>query len=235
MALVSASALQSVTTTLSNGSDYSDACEWENLKSIFHPDAYIYTTWTGKTHHLDFIAASQKGMDNGAFIMHRCHGTSTDINTEATRAVTKMKATITQRFFFDDGEADAESDCRFCFFWVKTESGEWRARYVRHWYEKVRVHATRQYVGLPFQDKLIPVNPNRVPKLDEEALQRFPSGYRYLAYCQEKTMGVKVLLDMPGHRREQSDIPGSFKKCGDKHDLLYWQSKKWVEGEDVEF
>ena len=85
---------------------------------------------------MDFIAASQKGMDNGAFIMHRCHGISTDINLEATRAITKMKATITQRFDLDGVEADAESDCRFCFFWLK-ENGEWRARYVRHWYEKV--------------------------------------------------------------------------------------------------
>lgn len=115
----------------------SDACEWENLKSIFHPDAYIYTTWTGRTHYLDFIKASQAGMDKGAFIMHRCHGSTTDINVEATRAVTKMKATITQRFTIDDCEVDAESDCRFCFFWVKMDSGEWRARYVRHWYEKV--------------------------------------------------------------------------------------------------
>ncbi|KAK4937617.1 hypothetical protein LTR10_021763 [Elasticomyces elasticus] len=197
---------------------YRDACEWENLKSIFHPDAYIYTTWTGRTHHLDFIAASQKGMDNGAFIMHRCHGISTDINTEATRAVTKMKATITQRFDLDGCEADAESDCRFCFFWTKVDNGEWRARYVRHWYEK---------------DKLIPVNPTKVPKIDEAQLQKYPSGYRYLAYCQEKTMAVKVLLDMPGHRRENG-APGGSKACGEKHDLLYWQCKKWVEDGDVD-
>nr|KAK5442243.1 hypothetical protein LTR18_006096 [Exophiala xenobiotica] len=197
---------------------YRDACEWENLKSIFHPDAYIYTTWTGRTHHLDFIKASQRGMDTGAFIMHRCHGVTSDINLDATRAVTKMKATITQRFNLDGCEADAESDCRFCFFWVKTEAGEWRARYVRHWYEK---------------DKLIPVNPNKVPKLDEQELQRYPVGYRYLAYCQEKTMGVKVLLDMPGHRRENG-VPGGSKACGDKHDLLYWQCKRWMEGEVFE-
>lgn len=123
---------------------YRDACEWSNLLSIFHPSAYIYTTWTGRTHHLDFIAASKRGMDNGAFIMHRCHGTSTDINSEATRAVTKMKATITQRFVLDGCEVDAESDCRFCFFWEKVgedgegvKEGEWRAMFVRHWYEKV--------------------------------------------------------------------------------------------------
>ena len=154
-------------------------------------------------------------MDAGAFIMHRVHGSTTDINPSATRAVTKMKATITQRFTLnDDCEVDAESDCRFCFFWSKDpHSGAWGANFVRHWYEK---------------DKLIPVNPNKVPKLDEEALKALPSGYRYLAYCQEKTMGIRVLRDMPGHRREP-DTPS-----GRKHDDLYWKCKQWVDGEDVE-
>ena len=26
---------------------YRDTCEWENLASIFAPDCYIYTTWSG--------------------------------------------------------------------------------------------------------------------------------------------------------------------------------------------
>jgi hypothetical protein len=203
---------------------YRDACEWENLLSIFHPSAYIYTTWTGRTHHLDFIESSKAGMDKGAFIMHRVHGSSTDLAPAGIRAVTKMKATITQRFAGlqcmsggGECEADAESDCRFIFFWQKeTEgemAGEWRARFVRHWYEK---------------DKLIPVNPARVPKLDEERLKNYPTGYRYLAYCQEETMGVKVLLDLPGHRREGGNVNGK------KHDLLYWQAKDWLEGKDID-
>jgi len=157
-------------------------------------------------------------MDAGAFIMHRCHGISTDINTSATRAVTKMKATITQRFVLDGCEVDAESDCRFCFFWAKEENGDWKARFVRHWYEK---------------DKLIPVDPRKVPSMDDKLLKEFPSGYRYLAYCQEKTMEVHVIRDMPGHRRENG-VEGGSKASGEKHDLLYWQAKKWVEGEEVE-
>ncbi|KAK4993109.1 hypothetical protein LTR50_000595 [Elasticomyces elasticus] len=198
---------------------YRDACEWENLESIFAPDAYIYTTWTGRTFYKDFMTASKAGMDKGAFIMHRCHGASSDINASATLAVTKLKATITQRFTIDDCEVDAESDCRFCFFWAKGTAdnnipqGEWRARFVRHWYEK---------------DKLIPVNPARVPKLDEERLTGYPVGYRYLAYCQEATMGIKVILDLPGHRREGENVNGR------KHDLLYRQCRDWLEGKDVE-
>lgn len=173
-------------------------------------------------------------MDNGAFIMHRVghmktpgivphlidptlqiHGTTTDINKEATRAVTKMKATITQRFNLDGVEADAESDCRFVFFFSKdTKTGDWGANYVRHFYEK---------------DKLIPVNPEKVPKLDAEKLKEYPTGYRYLAYCQELTMGVKVVRDLPGHRRDVGTINGA------KHDTLYLQIKEWMDGKDIDF
>ena len=102
--------------------------------------------------------------------MHRCLGATTDINEEASRAVTKLKAIITQRFVLQGCEVDVDCDCRFCFFFEKgTEqvsdipSGEWRARYVRHWYEK---------------DKLIFLNPKNVPDLDEESLAKYPPGYR---------------------------------------------------------
>ena len=142
--------------------------------------------------------------------MHRIHGSTTDI--QGNRAVTTMKATITQRFLLDECEVDAESDCRFCFFFEKG-GDKWGACFVRHWYEK---------------DKLIPVNPRKVPYLDAAKLGTYPPGNRYLAYCQEATMGVKVKLDMPGHRREGSSLNGQ------EHDRLYMQAKMWIEGQDVE-
>ena len=87
---------------------------------------------------------------------------------------------------------------------------------MRHWYEK---------------DKLVAVDPGRVPReLDQERLMGYPVGYRYLAYCQEKVMGVRVKRDMPGHRR----VAGEGDPCGEEHDRLYWQCKRWVEGEDVD-
>ncbi|OQE16902.1 hypothetical protein PENFLA_c026G02105 [Penicillium flavigenum] len=187
---------------------YRDACEWENFESIFHEDAHVYTTWSGRVHFKDFMEASKAGMDKGAFIMHRCHGVTTDITPEATRAVTKMKATITQRFTIDGCEVDAEADCRFIFFFEKV-SGSWGARFVRHWYEK---------------DKLLPVDPNKVPKVDEAKLASYPEGYKCLAYCQELTMGVSVLTDMPGHRRHVGTVNA------EKHDLLYQQAKDWLDG-----
>jgi len=190
----------------------SDACEWENFASIFHKGAYVYTTWSGRVLYTDFIEGSKAGMDKGAFIMHRCHGVTSDISLDGRRAVTKMKATITQRFIIDGAEVDAEADCRFCFFFEKLD-GRWGARFVRHWYEK---------------DKLIPTNPAKVPQLDIEKLNSYPEGYKYLAYCQEATMGVEVLKDMPGHRRHEGT------PSGDKHDLLYQLSKDWVEGKEIQ-
>ncbi|KAM0554868.1 hypothetical protein ACHAPJ_006603 [Fusarium lateritium] len=191
---------------------YRDACEWENFESIFHPDAFVYTTWSGRVHYADFIAASKAGMDKGAFIMHRCHGSSTDINAAGTRGMTKLKATITQRFEVDGAEFDVEADCRFAFYFKKID-GKWGAHLVRHWYEK---------------DKMIPANPAKFPEVDEAKLATYPPGYKYLAYWQEATMGVKVLLDMPGHRRHVGTVNL------DKHNELYWLAKQWLEGEDIE-
>jgi hypothetical protein len=174
----------------------------------------MFTTWTGKTPYLDFIAGSQKGMDRGVFVLHRTHGLTTDISTALTRAVTKMKATISQRFVIDGCEVDVEADCRFCYFWSNNpQTGSWGADCIRHWYEK---------------DKMIPVDPRKVPHLDDERLKRYPAGYRYLAYCQEETMGIKVKLDLPGHITDKG-IKGGMGEA------LNSQARAWVDGEDVPF
>jgi hypothetical protein len=57
-------------------------------------------------------------MDKGAFIMHRIHGSTVDIDEGGKRAVVKMKATITQRFELPPKAVlvDAESDCRYVAF-----------------------------------------------------------------------------------------------------------------------
>ena len=80
----------------------------------------------------------------------------------------------------------------------------------RHWYEK---------------DKLIPVDARKGPHLDDDKLKGYPIGYRFLAFCQEATMpGIKVKLDMPGHRRHE----------GKGHDELLWQIKRWLDGQSLD-
>jgi hypothetical protein len=92
-------------------------------------------------------------------------------------------------------------------FFEKDSAGNWGARFVRHFYEK---------------DKLIPVDPRRIPVIDDKKLGMFPAGYKYLGYCQEQCMpGIKVKCDMPGIR-------------GEEHDFLLRQVKAWLDGEDIE-
>lgn len=93
------------------------------------------------------------------------------------------------------------------FFEKDVQSSKWGARFVRHFYEK---------------DKLIAVDPRRIPIIDDEKLKDFPVGYRYLAYCQETCMpGIQVKRDMPGAR-------------GEEHDQLLMQVKGWLDGKDVD-
>jgi hypothetical protein len=42
-------------------------------------------------------------------------------------------------------------------------------------------------------------------------------------------MGVKVITDLPGHRREDSSVNGKA------HDALYMKCKTWVEGGNIDF
>ena len=79
---------------------------------------------------------------------------------------------------------------------------------------------------------LSPVNPNAVPTIDTEVLLKYPRGHRFLAYCQEQIMGVKVLADMPGHKRDVG-TGGVSSVCGEKHDQMYWQCKTWIEGKEM--
>jgi hypothetical protein len=62
---------------------YRDAAEWENYASMFHPDAYITTSWT-QGRLKDFITSSKEGFEkqapNGPFpyILHRICGQTVD-------------------------------------------------------------------------------------------------------------------------------------------------------------
>ncbi|KAH8918176.1 putative pathogenesis associated protein Pep2 [Atractiella rhizophila] len=191
-----------------------DACEWSRLRNLFTDEGYVFTTWSAGRPIDEFIKLSSAGFKRGDFIMHRMNGSTVDIAASGPgagiRAIGKMKATITQRFIFPalgggEAEADVEGDGRIVFFCLKTERG-WKARWFKLFYEK---------------DKIIPVDPAKVPALDYTELSKFPSGYKHLGYAQQVLGGHKVLLDLP--QRE-----------GEAHEMLYKDCIAWLEGKDVE-
>ena len=66
------------------------------------------------------------------------------------------------------------------------------------------------------KDRLDPVDPAAHPALDRSLLERFPEGYRHLAYLQTQ-LGFKVKPDMPGLK-------------GAAVEALYARGRQWLAG-----
>ncbi|KAL2158109.1 hypothetical protein VTH06DRAFT_4677 [Thermothelomyces fergusii] len=198
---------------------YRDASEWKNYRNLFTEDATVWTTWSGPRHVDDFIAISKEGKEKGVFIMHRECGTLVELNSCNRRAIGKMKATITHRFKFDPStggpgaspaaetaEFDVDCDCRFIFFCEKNPTtDEWKAKYVKLFYEK---------------DKVVPVDGRTAPVFTKEELEKIPAGYKYLGAAQAR-LGYQIDLDLPT-------------ASGDLFDRMYAEMEKWLDGKAVD-
>lgn len=146
---------------------------------------------------------SIKGRANGDFIMHRENGTLANVNLAKERGIGKMKATITQRVLLKGVLVDVECDCRFIFF-CKLEAGEWKANYVKLFYEK---------------DKVVPVDGKTVPDFPKEELAKYTEGYQYLGAAQA-TLGHKILQGLPNANNQ-----GWYD--------MYNSMADWLQGKDI--
>jgi hypothetical protein len=88
---------------------------------------------------------------------------------------------------------------------VKHE-GEWKVLHRQPIYEK---------------DRIDPLDPAAVLKLDQNALAKMPAGYRHLAYIQTR-IGYNVKMDMP-------------MLTGPEVDDLYRRGRNWLADGDGEF
>jgi hypothetical protein len=127
----------------------------------------------------DFIRVSKEGFDRGVSILHFLGGQSIDVTDD--RAVSQTKMTISQRGEVHGVACDVVCTGRFYDFLEKRE-GRWGIVLRQPIYEK---------------DRLDPVDPAASLTLDRELLERFPAGYRHLAYLQTQ-LGFAVKPDMPG-------------------------------------
>ncbi|KAK4223895.1 hypothetical protein QBC38DRAFT_36280 [Podospora fimiseda] len=196
---------------------YRDASEWKNYRSLFTEDATVWTTWSGPRSVDEFIAISKAGKEKGVFIMHRECGTLTELSREHNRAIGKMKATITHRFKFhpsngassassEPSQFDVDCDCRFIFFCEKNPAtGEWKAKYVKLFYEK---------------DKVVPTDGVKAPSFARHELEKYPEGYQYLGAAQAR-LGYEIDLQLPT-------------ASGELWDRMYGEMEKWLDGGKVD-
>ncbi|GES60554.1 hypothetical protein ATEIFO6365_0006001500 [Aspergillus terreus] len=180
-----------------------DACEWTDLRAIFDPRAFLNICWL-QLYRDDAINKWANGWKNGEYIMHRVLGHAVEIKGD--RAINKMKVTISWRFSDEDGvEWDCDCDVRFVLFFGKQPQG-WQIFCNHPIYEK---------------DKIVPVNPSRIPKIDPEAVAKEPKGYRYLAYSIRR-LGYPIKTNLP-------------QLYGRERDLVYQEMVDWLDGKEIDF
>lgn len=185
---------------LQNWAVWRDAGDWERFRTVWHDDGWMMATWF-QGPAADFIRVSQEGWAKGVSILHFLGGISIDL--AGNRAISQTKMTISQRAPVHGVICDVVCTGRFYDFLEKRD-GRWGVVLRQPIYEK---------------DRIDPVDPAAIPKIDAAKLAALPEGYRHLAYIQEE-IGYTVKRDMPGLK-------------GAAVDALYRRGADWLRGEVV--
>jgi hypothetical protein len=151
-----------------------DSGRFEQLRSLYTPDAIVHTTWfVGSA--AEFIERSSKGRGRS---QHFIGAVCVDLNGD--RAIAETRAMLLLRAAVHDVEVDVTGYLRFYDWFVRTDAG-WRIRMRNGIYEK---------------DRMDPVDPAKTLSLDPEVLARHPAGYRHIAYVQASG-GARITADLP--------------------------------------
>ena len=183
-----------------NWAVWRDAGDWQRFRTVWHDDGRMMATWFQGSAD-EFIRVSREGFERGVSILHFLGGSSIDLAGE--RAIAQTKMTINQRALVHDVLCDVVCTGRFYDFMAR-RGGRWGVVLRQPIYEK---------------DRLDPVDPAASLRLDEALLQRFPEGYRHLAYLQTG-LGFAVKADMPGLK-------------GPEVEALYARGAAWLRGEEL--
>ena len=175
-----------------------DARMWERFRTVWHEDGVMQATWFQGSRD-EFIKVSEEGYARGVRILHFLGGSTIDV--AGTRAIAQTKMTISQRAKVEDVLCDVVCTGRFYDFFEK-RNGRWGLVLRQPIYEK---------------DRLDAVDPLAQLRLDPATLERFPQGYRHLAYLQTQ-VGYEVKPDMPGLE-------------GPAVEELYARGARWLLGE----
>ena len=177
-----------------------DAGDWERFRTVWHDDGYMMATWFQGPAE-EFIRVSREGWNRGVSILHFLGGISIEVS--GAHAISQAKMTISQRGEVHGVSCDVVCTGRFYDFLEKRKD-RWGIVLRQPIYEK---------------DRMDPVRPGVALRLDSKLLERFPSGYRHLAYLQTG-IGYKVKPDMPGLK-------------GPEVENLYRRGAAWLQGKPL--
>ena len=188
---------QAIRDLIENWVVWRDAGDWDRFRTVWHPDGRMMATWFQGPAE-EFIKVSREGAARGVSILHFLGGMSVDVAGD--RAVAQTKMTISQRADIHGARATWCAPGRFYDF-IERRDGRWGIVLRQPIYEK---------------DRMDPVDPAARLELDRQQLDRFPAGYRHLAYLQAG-IGYQVKPDMPG-------------LTGPEVEALYQRGARWLSG-----
>ena len=177
---------------------YSDAGDWDRFAALWHDDGWMSATWF-QAPAADFVKGRREGWERGVSIIHFQGAHTSDVVGD--RAIAQTKMTISQRAPVHDVLCDVVCTGRFYDFFEK-RAGRWGMVRRQPIYEKDRIDA---------------VDPEASLVLDQDLLNRFPEGYKHLAYLQTQV----------GYKVKESGMPGLK---GAEVEKLYAEGKAWLAG-----
>ena len=184
-----------------NWAVWRDAGDWDRFRNVWHEDGVMMATWFQGPAE-EFIRVSREAWERGVSILHFLGGTSIDL--EGRRAISQTKMTISQRATVEGVPCDIVCTGRFYDFFER-RADRWAIVLRQPIYEKDRM------------DSLLP---GQAPQLERALLERFPEGYRHLAYAQTR-IGYAVKRDMPGLK-------------GPEVEALYARGRSWLAGSMID-
>ena len=175
---------------------YRDTGRWDELLALYTPDAIVHTTWFVGTAREFVNRGREAAKKTGPRAQHFVGSVSVEVNGD--RAIAEARAMLLLRAPLQGIEVDVTCYCRFYDHFLRSD-GAWRIKMRGGIYEK---------------DRLDPVTPGELVRLDPAVLARFPPSYRHLAYVQSSG-GLTITMDLP--------TPGSAAL-----ERLYAEGRAWL-------
>lgn len=157
-----------------------DVGDWDRLAELWHPQGRMSATWFEGS-AARFIEMGRAAMKGGARSYHVLGGSSVVVN--GRRAIGNTRFVVYMRSSVHGEPCDITCVGRFYDRFQKYDD-RWGLLHRQPIYE---------------QNRLDPVRPGAVIELDAAVLERFPVGYRYLAYVQTAAgLDVNPMLPATG-------------------------------------
>lgn len=160
-----------------------DGGRWDEMAGCYHPESRVEVSWY-QGPGAGFVERT-KVMARGPVQTFHLMGQSV-VTLRGDRALADTECTIHGILQIDGCEMDIVSISRLLWR-VRKHEGQWLIAGLRSLY---------------IRDMLLPLNPNRVPQLDQDLLATLRPSYRYIAYTTAKA-GHAVPDDLPGVDRPE--------------------------------